>query len=205
MGHPGSLKAYRYIGTTLGCVLSVDVGHFSLISYLQTWEIGSCVIFVNLTWVLYEHFVPLIYQQWSRPFFLGGSQTLRRRDRRSSLSYFSPRMCKMCKTGHVCLFSKVSILVKPLYILYIYVVYIIHPDMWWWRWLHTSSPTQYQCLRVEIPGNSCGEPYPILKWWDPGICKTGIYRNQINGIYDIHRAPKRLFDHSMAYLWMFHE
>lgn len=57
---------------------------------------------------------------------------------------------QMCKTGHLCLLlSKVSILVKPLY--YIYVVYIIHPDMWWWRWLHTSSPTQHQCLRVEIP------------------------------------------------------
>ena len=42
---------------------------------------------------------------------------------------FLPKKEQMCKTGHVCLFSKVSILVKSLY--YTYVVYISHPDMWW--------------------------------------------------------------------------
>ena len=81
MGHPGSLKAYRYIDTTLGCVFLGKVGHFSLMSYLQTWEIGSCVIFVNLTWVLYGHSTP---DRSSRQFFFGPRLSdMRRGDHRS--------------------------------------------------------------------------------------------------------------------------
>ena len=76
MGNPGSLKAYRYVGTTLGCVLLGKVGHFSLRSYLQTWEIGSCVIFVNLTWVLYEHSTPDRGSEIDN-FFWSQSQALR--------------------------------------------------------------------------------------------------------------------------------